>query len=230
VPPHPRSTPASALRKAPGAPSERYPPTHEACVRWRRSATGLWRFRRTDPYKVRLWLGILGLLVVASVLGAGAHGLAMSDQLRDALWQPLFLSLGLMLGLIAVVAVYDRWGTTVVKRVLPIAVAAALGFYGITVITDGLFLVFVAYEAIAMTFALAVYSQLAVCGRAGAALIAVGVVVTLIAAIVQQTGWTVTLIWPLDPNGVFHLIQMPGLLLMTLGVRQSLRSPTAAVS
>ena len=53
---------------------------------------------------------------------------------------------------------------------------------------------------------------------------AAGILVTLLAAVVQLTDWTVTLVWPLDHNGIFHLIQMPGLLLMVLGVRRGLRS------
>jgi hypothetical protein len=190
----------------------------------------IWGLVQTGPFKVRLWLGIYGLLIVASVLGAVTHGLDLSEELRDALWQPLFLSLGLMLSLIAVAAVYDRWGADAGRRVLPIAIVAGVGFYGVTVVADGVFLVFVAYEAVAMSFALVVYSQLAARSRPGAALVAVGVLVTLIAAIAQQTDWTVTLIWPLDHNGIFHLIQMPGLLLMTLGVRQSLLLGTTADS
>lgn len=190
----------------------------------------IWGLDQRNPFKVRLWCGILGLLIVASTLGAVAHGLDMSEELRNTLWQPLFLTLGLMLGLIAVAAVYDRWGANAGRRALPMAMVAGVGFYGVTVVTDGLFLVFVAYEAVAMGFALLVYSQLAVRTQPGAALMAVGVLVTLVAAIAQQTDWTVTLIWPLDHNGIFHLIQMPGLLLMTLGVRQSLQSGRTADS
>ena len=186
----------------------------------------IWGFVQTEPFKVRLWLGVFGLLIVASALGAITHGLDMGEELREMLWQPLFLSLGLMLGLIAVVAVYDRWGANAARRMLPVAIIAGLMFYGITVVTDGVFLVFVAYEAVAMIFALVVYSQLATRSRPGAALVAAGVLVTLIAAVVQQTDWTMTLIWPVDHNGIFHLIQMPGLLLMTLGVRRSLRAQT----
>lgn len=35
----------------------------------------------------------------------------------------------------------------------------------------------------------------------------------------------ITLIWPFDHNGIFHLIQMLGPLLMTLAVRRSLAEP-----
>ncbi len=190
-------------------------------------AAMLWALLRADRYKVGLWLGAFGLLVVASVLGAVVHGLDMSEGLRHRLWQPLNLSLGLMLGLVAVAAVYDRWGAHAAGRALPFAVIAGFGFYGVTTVANGVFLAFVAYEAIAVTFALVVYAQLTARHHPGAALVAAGVSVSLCAAVAQQTDWTVTLIWPLDHNGIFHLIQMPGLLLMTLGIRRSLRTPAA---
>lgn len=184
---------------------------------------------RHDRFKVRLWLGIFGLLFVASALGAVSHGLDLDEELRHSLWQVLFLSLGLMLGMIAVAAAYDRWGAVAGKRALPVAVLAGAGFYGITVLAEGAFVAFVAYEAVAMGFALVVYAQLARRQQPGAGLLAVGILVTLVAAIVQQTDWTVTILWPLDHNGIFHLIQMPGVLLMALGVRQSLRSADRVV-
>ena len=81
----------------------------------------------------------------------------------------------------------------------------------------------VAYEAIAMLLALIVYGRLALLGQPGAALLTAGVLVTLVAAAVQQTDLSVTIIWPFDHNGIFHLVQMPGLALMVLGVRRSLR-------
>lgn len=191
-------------------------------------AAFIWSFLDADAFKVRVWLGVFGLLTIASALGAVAHGLDLSDGLRDALWQPLFLSLGLMLGLIAVAAAHDRWGNAVGRKLLPIALLAGLGFYGVTVVLGGAFLIFVAYEAVAMIFALVVYLQLAGRGHPGASLVAAGIAVTLVAAVVQQTDWTVMIVWPLDHNGLFHLVQMPGLVLMTLGIRSSLSEMAAS--
>ena len=174
-----------------------------------------------DRFKFWLWVGIFGLLFVASTLGAVAHGLNIDEGLRAILWQPLFLSLGLMLGLIAAAAAYDRWGNTAGRRALPAALVAGVAFYGVTIVADGAFLVFVAYEAVAMLFALFVYGTLARRGQPGAGLLTVGILITLIAAVVQQTDWSIDVIWPFDHNGIFHLIQMPGLLFIALGVRRS---------
>jgi uncharacterized protein DUF6962 len=54
----------------------------------------------------------LAALAAASALGAIIHGLAMSDGLRDLLWQPLYLLLGVTMSLFVVGAVGARllWG------------------------------------------------------------------------------------------------------------------------
>ncbi len=63
------------------------------CIRW------LGARRSADPGKVTLWILVLALLAVASVLGAVAHGFDLSSDTLYLLWQPLFLSLGLVVAL-----------------------------------------------------------------------------------------------------------------------------------
>ena len=81
-----------------------------------------------------------------------------------------------------------------------------------------------------MLLALAVYGRLATQGRAGTALVAFGVLVTLVAAGIQQSDVSLTLIWPFDHNGVFHLVQIPGLLFMTAGIRTVLHAQDPAAT
>ncbi len=180
--------------------------------------------RNRDPFRARLWMAIFALLTVASMLGAVAHGLDLSTPLRDLLWQPLYLSLGLMLGLIAVAAAVDGRGVASGRRWLWPAVGLGLVFYAITVVANGAFLVFVLYEAVALLYALAVYLRLARRGEPGASPLAAGVAITLIAAAIQQTDLSFTLIWPFDHNGIFHLVQIPGIVLMGAGVERRLRA------
>ena len=75
--------------------------------------------RSHAPFRTNVWLAVFTLLTIASVLGAVAHGLDLDPDLRETLWQPLYLSLGLMLGLIAVAAVADGWGDATGRKVLP---------------------------------------------------------------------------------------------------------------
>ena len=61
-------------------------------------------------------------------------------------------------------------------------------------------------------------------------LMAAGVLVTLIAAGVQASGAvSVTLIWQFDHNGLFHLIQMVGVVLLVAGLRAALLADKVSV-
>ena len=52
-----------------------------------------------------VWVAALAALLLASLLGAVAHGLRLSPALREFLWQPLYLSLGVTMALFVVGAV-----------------------------------------------------------------------------------------------------------------------------
>ncbi len=168
------------------------------------------RGRSSDPWRVDLWSWILGLLVLASLLGAVAHSLDLTERTRDLLWQPLYLSLGLVVALFAVAAIRDRFGESRARLALPWALVLGIGFYVITRLGSGTFLVFIAYEAAAMVLALALYLSAALRGDvAGAWLMTAGVFLSLAAAAVQQSAVELEIGGiPLDHNGVFHLIQI----------------------
>ena len=130
----------------------------------------------------------------------------------------------LLIALFAVGVVYDLWGRAAARRVLPLLTAVGFIFYGITRLVPGSFLVFVLYEAVAMLFALGAYIWLAVRRRMpGAWWMAAGVLITIVAAGIQASGAVqVTLIWPFDHNGIFHIVQMAGLLILDAGLRSAL--------
>jgi len=193
-----------------------------ACIRWlavRRSA---------DPDKVTLWILVLALLAVASILGAVAHGLALSPGLVFLLWQPLFLSLGLVVALFVVAAVYDGFGPRAARLLLIPALVVGAAFYLVTLVFPGTFLVFVLYEAVGMLAALALYSRLAIrTGQSWAWLMVTGVALNILAAGIQATETVrVNLVIPLDHNGVFHLVQMVAIVVLVAGVGQSLQTGT----
>ncbi len=185
------------------------------------------RLRKTAPWKTSLWVWIFSLVAMASVLGTVVHGFQMSQPLNRFLWQPLYLSLGLAVGLFMVGAVYDGRGQRSARRALPLMVLAGVVFFTITRIFPGSFAVFLLYEAVALLYALAVYGSMALGRRLpGAEWMAAGVLLMIVAAVVQATRWLAfELIWPFDHNGVFHLIQMAGLGTLTRGLAKGLRQP-----
>jgi len=192
------------------------------CIRW------LGTRRSADPPKVTVWILVLSLLAVASILGAVAHGLALSSDAVYLLWQPLFLSLGLVVALFVVAAAYDGLGPNTARRLMIPALVVGACFYLVTLLFPGTFLVFVLYEAVAMLVALALYVRLALRGGEGWAwLMVLGIGLNIVAAAIQASGTIrLNLGVPLDHNGVFHLVQMVAIVVLVAGVGSSLGSET----
>ena len=189
--------------------------------------------RRTqNRWRVAIWSWVFGILAFASALGALAHGLDLSEATRSWLWRPLYLSLGLVVALFVVGAVYDFKGARTARLSLVLMLSLALGFFVLTQVTSGNFVIFVAYEALAMLAALAMYTSLAVRRQLeGAGIIAVGILLNILAAAIQASqSIAVTIIVPFDHNGVFHLVQMIALAVLALGLVKGMPVREAAKS
>lgn len=173
-----------------------------------------------SPVKAWIWIVAMACLAAASLLGAIAHGFEMSEQTNRTLWNPLNLALGLTVALFVVGVVYDLWGGGAVQWALPVMVVTGVAFFVSTLVVPGQFLYFVIYEGVAMLIAVVGYVYLGLfSGLAGAWLLAAGAFVTLIAAAIQAVGRArFRLIWQFDHNGIFHLVQLPGLALIVAGV------------
>lgn len=172
----------------------------------------------------RIWAGTLAAAALASLLGAVAHGLVLTPGVREALWQPLFLLLGLVVAGFVAGAVADAWGPRPARRVLPPLVLLAVGFYLATRVADGAFLVFVLFQAAGLLAALAVYLRLARGSRRGAWLVVAALAVSLGAGAVQaDESLALRLVWEFDHNGLYHLVQLGGLGLLVAGLARTLR-------
>ena len=179
-----------------------------------------------DLKKTRIWICVFGLLTFASVIGAFAHGFQMSKLTNFLLWQPLNLSLGLAIGLFAAGVVYDFKNFTLPKALIPVVLVCAIIFYTITVIFPDVFRVFIIFETILMLFAFVAYTILASRKTIkGAGLMAAGILVTIIAAVIQAIkAIKVTFIREFDHNGIFHIVQMIGLIILLKGLQTEFRS------
>lgn len=183
-------------------------------------SVGILKSRARNPWRAGLWSWVFGLLAVSSFLGALTHGFDLSSVLRNILWQPLYLTLGIDVALFVLGGVTDWLGEKSARRLVPAAIAAGIVFYCLTVILDGNFLVFVIYEGAAMITAISIYAGLSMRRRLrGASIVASGIALTLIAAALQAGSLEFVLIWPFDHNGIFHLVQMPALLTIGHGLR-----------
>lgn len=178
-----------------------------------------------DWWKIIIWSAAFGLIGLAAALGAVAHGLVISRSVHDRIWQLLNMSLALAVSLFAAGVVYDLWGVAICLKVLPAMLAAGLVFFGVTLLYPGIFFVFIVYEGLALIFALSAYIYLALRGEpAGAAFMAAGILTSILAAGIQANkSISLTVIWQFDHNGIYHIVQVVGLILLLIGLQRSLR-------
>jgi len=177
-----------------------------------------------ELWKISIWSAAIGSIGLAAALGAVAHGLILSRTLHHFSWLVLNLALSLAISLFVVGVVYDLWGFEVSLKTLPILVITGLGFYLTTLFYPGIFFLFIVYEGVALVFALAAYIYLTIQqDLPGAYLMAAGILASIIAAGTQANkSVVVTFIWRFDHNGIYHLVQVVGLLLLFAGLRKSL--------
>lgn len=171
-----------------------------------------------------IWSWVFGLLAFASLLGALAHGLHLNLTVQSWLWRPLYLSLGLVVAMFVVGAVFDLKGEHVARAWLVPMLVLALVFFTVTQIGSGNFSIFVVYEALAMLGALGIYLVLALKRRlAGAGTVAAGILLNIVAAAIQSNNnISLTIIVPFDHNGVFHLVQIVALVVLTRGLARGM--------
>ena len=189
---------------------------------------GVLRLRRSvaPNWRRGVWLSALAAFGVSALLGAAAHGLALDDQVRDAVWQPLFALLCLAVALFVVGAAADWRGERLGRTFLPALLVVAAAVYLATWLTGGDFRVFLAFEAAGLLLAIAGYAGLAAQGRPGAGLVATALAVSLAAGAVQASGpFSIRLGWTFDHNGVYHLVQLVGVGLLIRGLATTLQNP-----
>ena len=176
-----------------------------------------------DYFRTAIWSAAIGSIGLAAFLGAAAHGLVLAPSLHQRLWQILNLALALAGGLFVVGVVFDLWGMSASWKTLPFMLLVSLGFYAATLLYPGIFFVFIVFEGLVLIFSFGAYVFLALRGELeGAGLMAAGILVSIIAAVIQAgKSISLTLIWQFDHNGIYHLVQTVGLVLLLIGLRCS---------
>ena len=120
----------------------------------------LHRRQANDALKRRIWSCMFGFLAMASILGSVAHGFVLPDSFLKAVWHVLYLLLGFTVAFFAIGAIHELLGKDLSRKTAPFLLAIAFLFYLVTVFVPGSFLVFIAYEAVALAGALSIYLYL----------------------------------------------------------------------
>ena len=170
-------------------------------------------------WRLYIWSAAIGLIGLAAALGAVARGLVILPTAHNRIWLVLNMALALAVSLFVVGVINDLWGYEVSKKALPVLLMAGLGFYLATLIYPGIFIVFIVYESLGLALALCVYMFLAVSGEQGAGFMAAGVLLSIIAAVLQaRKSIEFRLVWKFNHNGIYHLVQTVGLLFLFAGL------------
>lgn len=179
------------------------------------------RLRWRDSWKSGIWFWVMIALATAAGLGAVAHGLVLPEAVNGGLWSGIYFALGLCVACFLAGAVYDLRGHRAALKALYPALAAALLAFTAAKLNNDSFVPFVVFEGVAMTTALVIYGYLALfTTRTGMKAMALGVTLTLLAALSQGLGWgSFHVIWQFNHNGTYHLIQMLGLAAIVWGLR-----------
>ena len=182
------------------------------------------------PWRKAIWATVFALLAAGAALGAVAHGLDLTPAAVTTLFRPLYLSLALSVALFLVGAIGDWRGWQAARTVLPWAMAAAVGFFAATQVSDRGFMFFIQYEGVAMVAALLIYLFLwAVRRFGGAGRLAAGIALTLVAAAVQVSSLSFQFIgWTFDHNGLFHLVQLVAVVVMASGLHAGMSAAQAS--
>ncbi|MEW5765148.1 MAG: DUF6962 family protein [Acidobacteriota bacterium] len=179
------------------------------------------RLGRPEGGRASLWRSAFLTSAAASLLGAAAHGLSLSPALSRWAWRLIYACLAATVALAAGAAAQASLGRRAARWAGLLLLAGAAAFWALTTFHSDSFGLFVAYEAAGLGFALALLVSLARRGRAGAAAASAGLALFLLAGAVQASGpFEVRWGWPLDHNGVFHLVQLPAFFLLAAGARR----------
>jgi hypothetical protein len=169
--------------------------------------------------RLRPWRIAFVLFAIGALLGAVGHGLRIPERFELVVWGPMYLALALAVAGFLIGVIHDA-APARLPALRPPVIGLGLVCFVVALIFPDLFLVFLIWQAFGLLVALAAYAWLWRGGRlAGAGWITLGLAISVLAAAIQGTGTaSFTLIWPFDHNGIFHLVQVPGILAIAHGL------------
>ncbi|BCN92913.1 hypothetical protein THMIRHAM_06980 [Thiomicrorhabdus immobilis] len=177
----------------------------------------------TQKWKLQIWVGLFGVLTFASSLGAVVHGFKIPFELQTNLWHLLNFSLALLVSLFAIASTNDIFSEKTSRRVLPFVLFIALIFFVSTLFWPDSFNIFIIYQLTIMLYSLSGYFWLAYTDKLkGSVYMTLGILITITASFIQTTELSVTLIWLFDHNGIYHLIQILGVISLVIGIKRGL--------
>ncbi|WP_444941815.1 DUF6962 family protein [Microbulbifer sp. ZKSA004] len=181
-------------------------------------------FVRRKQWKRSIWLIFFTIMFIASLVAAIYHGFEIPPYFRSCLWYGILFLLGLLISSFVLAVSVDLVSEGFSKRaIFPVLFLFLILFVFSFSLKDKIF-AFAVYQflicAVAFIgyFILALRRQSSLCGSW---FMALGSIVSIVAMAVQLDGsLSVSIIWDLDHNIIYHFVQALGVVLFILGLRR----------
>ncbi|UCD38959.1 MAG: hypothetical protein JSW54_05640 [Fidelibacterota bacterium] len=162
------------------------------------------------------WTATLIMLGIAALLGGFAHGLA-----RFSIFAIIYPCLAILMTSFILATLVDSFGQELAHQVRWFIAFLALIFMLVAWRYPTRIRAYAVVLAALMILAFLLYLRQALTTTLpGSAYIAAGIATTILAAALLLKRARITLIWTFDHNGVYHLVQMVGVLFFYLGLSQ----------
>jgi|GEM_PF-6576872 len=174
------------------------------------------RYRSTGSRRTAWWSLGFAMLGVGALLGFITLG--FETPLAPALYYISRFVVGVAVLAMLTAVVESLVSPASASRWRILFFLAFVAYYG-AILAGGSFLVFIAYSGTALvaTLCLECYRWLRR-GERGANLMALGMLVSILAAVLQAAGVSFTLVWRFDQSAVYHLVQTIALIFLFRGV------------
>lgn len=179
------------------------------------------RFNKTKNSLLFVWSLIFLLLFTASFFGAVLHGFVLGESIKYLLWIPIKLSIAISISLFASASYCDMRNFSPKGSLVVLFILTAVCFYTIDLFTDSKHFVLILFQLWALVFSGAVYFYLSLSRNSIKTIFMIsGIFITMIASLIQYSDsiW-INCLWEFDHNGIYHLVQIPGLFLFFFGVK-----------
>lgn len=179
------------------------------------------RLRLRRPRTSPLWAFALGAASAGAFFGAVAHGLLLPPPIFHGIWKGIYAFLAAAVAFTAAAAGGEALGGPAARALFSALAGGAGLFWLLAAFRSSSFSLFVAYQTAGLGLASALLGSLVRTGRRGAGLCLLGLLVFLAAGAVQALGpFVLQTAVPLNHNGLFHLLELPGFFLVAAGAKR----------
>ena len=166
----------------------------------------------------RLTFLFMGL---AAILGGVHHGFIGPDGTLGAVsWAVISLTIAVAISFLLSATIASVLGEGRGRSLLIIRGVSLFAFFILVILGRATITTLVITEGLAMTMVVLLWLHAWRLEQPGVALVLAAIGASVLAAAVRGSSLHVTLGWEFDPNALYHLAQMPGIILLYVAVRR----------